>query len=127
MNVSISETSKRTSPNPFTIAQALFGVNALIWLVIYLVSLSITRKTGGELLVTLLVGGNIIAMLLAGLALSSSKKIATYFAASVLLFNVLIALPLRLHPLFNPLTVLIDLLLLGMLPLLETRERTTVQ
>jgi hypothetical protein len=116
--------SRITSPRLLTILQVLFGLNALLWLVSYLTSINQLRQAGIEnnlpyLVITGLMGGNAIAMLVAGVCLTRKCKLYLYFTASVVLFNILLAVADHWHFL-NPLILLIDLLILALLPLVHT-------
>jgi hypothetical protein len=113
----ITQTS--TKPRTILIAQYLFGLNAVIWLIFGI--FGILRLAGGSStptitlwVVTSLMFGNVGAMLLAGLWLGKQSKWAFFFALAVLSFNILLTFTDQVG-FFDILTAIIDLGLLGLL------------
>ena len=60
-------------------------------------------------------------MLLAGLCLSRRCKLYLYFTAGVVLTNIMLAVVDQVG-LFNPLTLLIDVMILALLPMLDSED-----
>jgi uncharacterized membrane protein YsdA (DUF1294 family) len=112
-------TKTPSKPRTVLIAQRLFGLNAAIWLVFGI--LGIFRLYRGSSTptvtlwaITILMFGNVGAMLLAGLWLGKRTKWAFFFALVVLGVNLLLTFTDQVG-FFDILTALIDLGLLGIL------------
>jgi hypothetical protein len=108
-------------------AQALFYLNAAIWLLFGIWSLA--RLAGGEsgmvitlLVVALLMFGNVAAMLCCGWGLSRPQRRWYYLALAVVVVNVVLTVTDQFG-LFDLITLLVDLVLLGLL--LAVRKRYT--
>ena len=126
MDITVSRSSRITSPRLLQALQVLFGLNAFIWLASYLTRLAQLRQAGvtdgiAALVITGLMGGSAIAMLLAGLCLSRRCKLYLYFTAGVVLTNIMLAVIDQVG-LFNPLTLLIDVMILALLPMLDSED-----
>lgn len=107
------------SLNLFKASQALFYLNGLIWLAFGVTSL--LRVANGAqtqtiilVIVAVLTFGNAAAMLVCGLALGARRGIFFYLALGVLAVNILLTFTDQFG-LFDLVTLLIDLALLGIL------------
>jgi len=103
-------------------AQALFYLNALIWLGLAAAGYVRIQQSGAlsglaPLVIAVMMGGNAVAMLLAGLGLSRPHKVFIYFAILLLLVNILLTFTDQFG-LLDIITLLIDLLLLALVVLL---------
>jgi hypothetical protein len=110
------------------VAQALFFLNAAIWLVFGIWSL--VRVAGKEsgmvvtlLVVALLMFGNVVAMLCCGWGLAIPRRRWYYLALAVVVVNVVLTVTDQFG-LFDLITLLIDLLLLGLLIAIRKRYTT---
>ena len=108
-------------PKPRTVsaAQALFGLYAIIWLLfgiagILRLATRTTTPTVTLWVVTLLMFGNVSAMLLAGWWLGKRSRRAFGFALAVLIVNLILTFTDQVG-FFDILTALIDLGLLGLI------------
>jgi hypothetical protein len=131
LNIYITQSSRITSPRLFKLLQVLYGLNALLWLASFLTNQTHLRQAGleysqGALIITGLMGGNAIALLLAGLCLTRKCRLYLYFTASLVLFNIMLVVIDPLH-LFNPLIVLVNLLILVLLPMIHTSPPTSYE
>jgi hypothetical protein len=97
------------------LAQILFFLNALIWLVFMLLFLSDSAlERFSTFLVSGLMFGNALAMLLAGLGLGWTNRLAYLFALALLVVNILLTFTDQFG-LLDFLTLLLDLVILGLL------------
>ncbi len=109
---------------PVAIAQALFFVNAGIWLVIG--ALTLVRVGGSDAnraitvgIIVVLMLGNVGAMLLAGVGLGRRQRRFFYFAIAVLAVNIVLTVTDQFG-LLDLITLILDLFLFGLL--LATRK-----
>ncbi len=100
-------------------AQLLLGLNALIWLIIGIISL--LRLAGNDpdligvyAIVAVLMFGNVAAMLVAAWLLNNPRKLSFLFALAVLLINILLTFTDQFG-FFDLITVLIDFVILRIL------------
>ena len=112
-------TQTQFKPQTVLISQRLFGLNAAIWLIFGI--LGILRLARGNTtptitlwVITVMMFGNVGAMLLAGWWLGKRSKWAFFFALAVLGVNLLLTFTDQVG-FFDILTALIDLGLLGLL------------
>ena len=108
-----------SKPRTVLIAQSLFGLNAAIWLTFGILGIFRLVRGGSTPTITLwvitvLMFGNVGAMLLAGLWLGKRSKWAFFFALAVLGVNLLLTFTDQVG-FFDILTALINLGLLGLL------------
>ena len=108
-----------SQPQTVRIAQGVFGLNALLWLVFGIMGilrLANANTTPMFILwvVTILTFGNASAMLIAGIWLGKRTKWAFFFALAVLGINILLTFTDQVG-FFDILTALIDFGLLGLL------------
>ncbi|MGW8251700.1 MAG: hypothetical protein ACWGO1_13735 [Anaerolineales bacterium] len=111
-------------PREIRLAQWLFYLNAVIWLVFGVTSLLRLSSTGSTAYITLLVIavlmlGNAAAMLLAGWGLGRRSRWLYFFAMAVLAVNILLTFTDQFG-IFDLLTLLIDI---GVLTLLVMGRR----
>jgi hypothetical protein len=104
---------------PLRIAQALFFLNAAIWLVFGITSLGrITNDSPSGQITALVVGilmfGNAAAMLLSGLLIGKGKRRYYFLAAAVLTINIILTFTDQVG-LLDWITLAIDLALAGFL------------
>ncbi len=106
-------------PRSVIAAQALFVLNAVIWLIFGIAG--ILRLNNGSStpaivlwIVIILMFGNVGAMLLAGYWLGTRSRWAFFFALAVLVINLLLTFTDQVG-MFDILTALIDLGLLGLI------------
>ncbi|MCC6615914.1 MAG: hypothetical protein IT320_20760 [Anaerolineae bacterium] len=107
------------SLNPVKTAQALFWLNAAIWLV--LGALTLIRLSGGSperalgmLMVGVMMFGNVAAMLICGWGLGQGHKAFYYLALAVVIVNIVLTFTDQFG-LLDLLTLLVDLVLLSVL------------
>ena len=107
------------------VAQALFFLNAVIWLVLGVVSL--VRMTNGNpdhaitaWIVSILMFGNAGAMLWSGVGIGRQQKWFYYLAIAVLIVNIVLTVTDQFGAL-DLITLVIDLALFGLL--IATRRR----
>jgi hypothetical protein len=122
---SMSDRSK--SPAFVRAAQALFFLNAAIWLVFGIVSLVRLAGEASGMMVTLLIVallmfGNAAAMLCSGWGLARRQRRWYYLALAVVVVNVVLTVTDQFG-FFDLVTLLIDLVLMGLL--LAIRKRYT--
>lgn len=105
--------------NAVKAAQAIFGLNAVIWLVLGIVSL--VRLAGNQnnqtitlLVVALLMFFNVGAMLLSAWLIGRRKRLFYWVALAVLLGNIILTFTDQFG-LIDLLTLIIDLVLLGIM------------
>lgn len=117
------------TPYPIKVAQVLFLLNAVIWLLFGAVSLA--RITASEsvqsmttLVVAILMLGNVGAMLVAGIGIGRRKRLLFYFGIVVLVVNIILTITDQFG-LFDLITLALDLILLGLL--LITRELSLIE
>ena len=111
----------RSSETPFyvRVAQALFFTNAAIWLVFGVVSL-IRMGSGNPdfmitaLIIAVLMFGNVGAMLVCGIGIRTRRRLFYYLAIVVLAINIVLTFTDQVGA-FDVITVVVDLLLLGLL------------
>lgn len=108
-----------TKPRTVLTAQAVFFINAAIWLIFGIAGISRlanggTTPTSVLWIITILMFGNVGAMLISGLWLGKRSKRAFLFALAVLIVNILLSFTDQVG-FFDILTALIDLGLLGLL------------
>jgi len=113
------------SPNPIRLAQALFFLNAAIWLLfgIYTLTEMAGRCPGQSMTVWIsgiLMFGNCVAMLLCGVGLGTQRRLFYYLSLAVLVANIILTVTDEFG-LLDLITLLIDLALLGLL--IATRKR----
>jgi hypothetical protein len=112
-------TSNSTKPRTVLIAQVIFFVNAAIWLIFGIAGiLRLTNGTDTPVMVlwviTILMFGNVGAMLLAGFWLGRRSRGAFFFALAVLIVNLILTFTDQVG-FFDILTALIDLGLIGLI------------
>jgi hypothetical protein len=112
-------------PTSVTVARTLFVVNAAVWFVLGLVSLSrVADSTAGHGTTTLIIAsmmfGNGVVMLGLGWVIGTRQKRAYYLALAVLAINILLTFTDQFG-LLDLATLLLDVLLLA--ALLATRSR----
>jgi hypothetical protein len=116
-------TARTTLPSAIKAAQALFFLNAAIWLAFAIAAPArIARSTGQPLaavVVAILMLGNAAAMLVAGLALARRTRWLYYFGIAVLLVNILLTFTDQFG-LWDFITLALDVALLGLL--IDTRS-----
>ena len=107
------------------VAQALFFLNAVIWLVLGVVSL--VRMTNGNpdhtitaWIVAILMFGNAGAMLWSGVGIGKQQKRFYYLAVAVLIVNIILTVTDQFG-ILDLITLVIDLALFGLL--IATRKR----
>ena len=112
-------------PNSVIATQSLFFINAAIWLLFGVVSL--TRMATGSsdqtittLVVAILMFGNVGAMLLAGIGLGRRQRLFYYFGIALLAVNIILTVTDGFG-IFDFVTLVIDVVLLGLL--IATRSR----
>ncbi len=108
-------------------AQVLFFLNAVIWAVIGIVSLTRLGSTPSDqpataLILSILMFGNAAAMLGCGWAIGRQKKLYIYLAMIVLIVNLSLTVTDQFG-LWDLITMLIDLVLLVLLVLLRNRNK----
>jgi hypothetical protein len=113
--------------NVLRAAQALFLLNAAIWLVFGLVSIYriISRnpdQTLTALIIAIFMFGNAAAMLLSGVLIARPTRLGYYFALAVLAVNILLTFTDEFGA-FDLITLLIDLILIALLVVLGRRMR----
>jgi len=111
--------STTRAPNSVVTAQALFFVNAAVWLAFGVFSLvRLATGTAAQTLVLLVVAilmfGNVGAMLVAGAGIGTRRRPFYYFGAVVLVVNIVLTVTDEFG-LFDFITLVIDLMLLGLL------------
>jgi lysylphosphatidylglycerol synthetase-like protein (DUF2156 family) len=99
------------------IAQSMFFLNALIWLLIGVVSLirmadGSPDRTITALVIAFLVLGNVAAMLLSGVGLGKQQKRFYYFALAVLVVNIVLTFTDEFG-ILDFATLIIDVVLVG--------------
>ena len=104
---------------PVKTAQAIFGLNAIIWLMFGIISLArLAGKQSNQAIilwiVAILMFANMGAMLLSAWLIGKRKMIFYLIALAVLLINIILTFTDQFG-LFDLLTLLIDLVLLGIL------------
>ena len=118
--------SSTTKPiTPLKVSQALFFLNAAIWLVFGIVSLVRMTHANPDFAVTaaviaVLMFGNVGAMLLNGWGIGKQQKWFYYLALAVLAVNILLTFTDEFGP-FDFITLVIDLVLLGLLIVIRKR------
>lgn len=117
--------SSSRAPTPVIAAQAMFFLNAAIWLLFGVFSLvrMAARNPDQAMtvwIVAILIYGNVGAMLWAGIGLGKQRKRFYYFAILVLAVNIVLTVTDQFG-IFDLITLLIDLALLGFL--IATRKR----
>jgi len=107
-------------------AQALFFVNAAIWFLFGIISLArLASKPGQEMaamVIGLLMLGNVGAMLAAGIGMGRQNRWLYYFGVAVLLVNIILTFTDEFG-IFDLITLLLDVLLLGLLVVIGSRFR----
>ncbi len=110
---------KNRSFNPVKTAQAIFSLNAIIWLVLGIISLA--RLTGNPsnqtiilLVIAILMFANVGAMLLSAWLVGKRKRLFYLIALVVLLGNIILTFTDQFG-LLDLLTLIIDLILLGIM------------
>jgi hypothetical protein len=108
-------------------AQALFILNAVIWAVIGIMSLTRLGSTLSDqpamaLILSILMFGNAAAMLWCGWAIGRQKMLYIYLAMSVLIVNLSLTITDQFGFL-DLVTLLIDLVLLVVLVVLRNRHK----
>ncbi len=106
-------------------AQALFFLNAVIWLILGIVSLLRLSRGGpipvvAALVIAILMFGNAGAMGISGIGLGTQRRGFYYLALAVLLVNIVLTFTDQVGVL-DFLTLALDLALLGLL--IATRKR----
>ena len=106
------------APGSVRIARILFYLMAATWLVFGVLSLvRLFNRSGSPLtplVVAILMMGNVVAMALAGLLLGRPRKLWHLFALAVVLVNIVLTFPDEFG-LFDLLTLIVDLVILGLL------------
>jgi hypothetical protein len=107
------------APNLIRAAQALFFLNAAIWLALGIWSLA--RMVNGNpghaaaaVIIAILMFGNAAAMLLSGIGVGKRQRLFYYFAAVVLAVNIVLTVTDQFG-LLDLITLLIDVALAGIL------------
>ena len=105
--------------NPIKTAQALFLLNAVIWLVLAAVTLIRLSDGGAERAMTMLVVavmmfGNVAAMLICGWGIGRGQKGFYYLAFAVVIVNIVLTFTDQFG-LLDLITVIVDFVLLGFL------------
>jgi hypothetical protein len=105
--------------NPIRVAQGLFFMNAVLWLLFGIISIAQMADSNSEQEITMgifaaLMVGNIAAMVISGIWLGKAHKQYYYFALMVLTVNVILTVTDE-YGLFYIITLLIDLVLFGLL------------
>jgi len=111
--------TNRKFPTPITLVGALFYLNTAIWVAFGIASLIRMRQgTQGNPIVlwvvAILMFGNAGAMLLAGWWLGKGSRLSFYFALALLAVNILLTVTDQFG-IYDLVTLLIDLVLLGLL------------
>ena len=97
------------------LTQFLFFLNALVWMVFGLLFLSDSAMERlSTLVVAVLMFGNALAMVLAGLGLGWTSRLSYLYALALLAVNILLTLTDQFG-LLDFLTLLLDLFILGLL------------
>jgi lysylphosphatidylglycerol synthetase-like protein (DUF2156 family) len=117
--------SSLKSITPLKAAQALFFLNAAIWLAFGVVSLVRLKSTNPDFAVTaafiaVLMFGNATAMLVSGWGIGKRWKWFYYLALAVLAVNILLTFTDEFGA-FDFITLVIDLVLLGLLIVIRKR------
>lgn len=115
--------------NPVKTAQILFFVNAAIWLLIGSVSLTrIFANSSGQhvtaWVIAILMIGNVAAMLIAGIGIGKRKRWLYYFGILVLFVNIILTITDQFG-IVDFVTLVIDVLLLGLLVFTKSSYVTT--
>jgi hypothetical protein len=112
------DTAISTKPRTVFFAQALFWLNAAIWLVFGLIGLMRLSNSGNPSItlwvVAILMFGNVGAMLIAGFWLGRQSRWAFFFALAVLAVNILLTFTDQVG-FFDIITAILDLGLFGLL------------
>lgn len=106
-------------------AQALFFVNAAIWLILgvaTLVRMSVGLDRASALIVATLMAANAGAMLVAGIGVRRRRRLFYFFALAVLAVNIVLTVTDEFG-LLDLATLLIDLVLLGLLIVTRSEYR----
>jgi len=106
------------SPSPIKVTQVLFFINAAIWLLFGAVSLIRMVNNSSQIVATLIISifmlGNVGAMLIAGVGIAKRNQWSYYFGLAVLAINIVLTITDEFG-VFDLLTLIIDLVLLGLL------------
>lgn len=118
-------------PKTIRIAQALFVLNAAIWLTFGIVTLArMAGKSSGMAVTMVVIGvmmfGNAAAMLVNAVGLGTRWKLVYFFALAVLTVNIILTFTDQVG-FFDVATVTIDLILLGLLIATRAMFTTTPQ
>jgi hypothetical protein len=105
--------------NPIKTAQALFFLNAAIWLLLGVISLVRMASSGSvqvitALVIAVLMFGNAGAMLVSGIGLSKQQRLVYFFAIAVLVVNIILTITDQFG-VVDLITLILDLFLLGLL------------
>ena len=105
--------------NPVKTAQILFFVNAAIWLLIGVISMTrILASSSGQhitaLVIAILMLGNVGAMLIAGIGIGKRNRWFYYFGILVLLINIILTITDQFG-ILDFVTLVFDVILLGFL------------
>ena len=108
-----------TTPHRIRTAQLLFLLNAVIWLVIGIVSMGRAATRHSEQIITvwviaILMFGNVGAMVLSAWGLGKHRKLFYFFALFVLAVNILVTFTDQFG-IIDFLTLVLDLILFGLL------------
>ena len=119
----------RKGMDPAKTAQALFFVNAAIWLLIGLVSVAKMGAGNPEqriamLVIAVLISGNVAAMLVAGIGIGRRNRWLYYFGVAVLLCNIVLTFTDQFGW-FDFVTLVFDMLLLGFILIFKRKIQAT--
>lgn len=112
-------TDSEKLPKPICIVRFLFYLNAVIWLLLGLISLY-RLGTGDNaypvtmLVVAILMFGNVVALMLSGFMLKWPQKRWFWLGTAVLLINIILTFTDQVG-LFDLLTLLLDVIILSLL------------
>lgn len=105
-------------PNPIRAAQVLFFINAAIWLLFGVISLTRMASSSDQVIaalaVSILMLGNVGAMLIAGIGIGRQNRSLYYFGILVLLINIILTITDEFG-VFDLITLMLDVFLLGLL------------
>jgi len=107
------------APTPVIVAQAIFLLNAAIWILFSILTLRRMHESTAWI-IAILMAGNAGAMLLAGWGIGKRQKWFYYLGIAVLAVNIVLTVTDEFG-LFDLITLLIDVILLVLL--LATRSR----
>ena len=115
------------SPSLIKVAQGLFFLNAAIWLLFGAVSLLRMANNSSQIVAALIISvlmlGNVGAMLMAGVGIGKRNQWFYYFGLAVLAINIILTITDEFG-VFDLITLILDLVLVGLLIAMKSYYRT---